>query len=254
MATAAETATDFEIGRVIQRTFEAIGRNFGLFAGASLLLVGLPMLVLALAVPGAFGMAALDGFSASWFLLALAGFLFWMILTQVLQAVLIRATVFDLAGQKAAFGQTLAVALKLALPLIGLAIVAGIGIGLATLLLIFPGAMLYCAWSVAVPALVEERQGVFASLSRSSELTKGSRWKIFALLLIYIVIIWVVNATIGMIASVGGTPYFAAQIVLKAIVTSATTMISAAGVAAMYVELRSAKEGASFENLAEIFS
>jgi len=257
MATVMEGTGEFEMGRVVQRTFETIVRNFGLFAVASLILIGVPNLLFALLFPGLYGTTAVRMGAVSplnFFLIAVVVGIVWILLTQVLQAVLIRATVFDLAGQKADLGETLAIALKLTLPLIGLAILVSLGIGFASILLIFPGIMLYCAWAVAVPALVEERQGVLASLSRSSELTKGYRWKIFALVLVYLVIVWVISAATGLVAFTGGGALSMAQLVLRAIISSATTMISAAGVAAMYVELRASKEGASFENLAEIFS
>ncbi|MER8441207.1 hypothetical protein NKH36_33005 [Mesorhizobium sp. M1312] len=41
--------------------------------------------------------------------------------------------------------------------------------------------------SVAVPVLVQERLGVFGSMARSSDLTKGSRWALFGLFLVMIV-------------------------------------------------------------------
>jgi uncharacterized membrane protein len=115
--------------------------------------------------------------------------------------------------------------------------------------------MLYCAWCVAAPALVEERGGVFASLGRSRALTKGSRWKIFALLLIFVLALLLFQGAVGLlgfVAGPGGTVTTAAT-VLNAVVSSVTTMVGAAGIASMYVELRSQKEGASFANLQEIF-
>ena len=36
-------------------------------------------------------------------------------------------------------------------------------------------------WSVAVPAAIAERLGAFRALGRSAELTRGNRWRIFAL-------------------------------------------------------------------------
>ena len=54
-------------------------------------------------------------------------------------------------------------------------------------LLIVPGVMFYIAMSVAVPALIEERAGVFGSMRRSYRLTRGSWLQIFVLLILYLI-------------------------------------------------------------------
>jgi len=65
------------------------------------------------------------------------------------------------------------------LPVIGLSLVVGIAVGFACILLLVPGILLALMWAVAVPAKVLEDKGVFDSMSRSSELTQGSRGRIF---------------------------------------------------------------------------
>lgn len=91
---------------------------------------------------------------------------------------------------------------------------------------------------------------------RSRALTKGSRWKIFALFLIFFVAMLLVQAVIKLLGGIAhvGAPLSVVTILLSGIVSSFTTLIGATGIASMYVELRSEKEGASFANLAEIFS
>ena len=100
-------------------------------------------------------------------------------------------------GRQATFGESLSTALRVFLPLIGLSILFGLGIMFGLILLIVPGIMLMVAWAVAVPALVVERCGVIDALRRSAELTKGSRWKIFGLFLIILVIYWIVSVVVG---------------------------------------------------------
>ena len=52
-------------------------------------------------------------------------------------------------------------------------------------LIIFPPlSMLLTIWFVVTPACVAERLGVFRSMARSRTLTKGHRWRIFAVLLL----------------------------------------------------------------------
>jgi uncharacterized membrane protein len=52
-------------------------------------------------------------------------------------------------------------------------------------LLIVPGLILYTMWFVGFPACVVERLGPWTSLRRSRELTKGYRWKVLALALLF---------------------------------------------------------------------
>src|SRR5207248_4850854 len=50
---------------------------------------------------------------------------------------------------------------------------------------VVPGVIAMIAWFVTAPACVVERLGPIASLGRSSVLTKGFRWKILGVLLIF---------------------------------------------------------------------
>ncbi|MSX02641.1 MAG: hypothetical protein F2813_05710 [Actinobacteria bacterium] len=71
-----------------------------------------------------------------------------------------------------------------------LSIVTGILIVIGFFFFIIPGIILALMWLVAVPALVAEDLGVFAAMSRSSELTKGNRWRLIGVfILIYILLI-----------------------------------------------------------------
>src|SRR4029078_4303749 len=62
------------------------------------------------------------------------------------------------------------------LPLVGLAIVAGIGIAIGCVLIIIPGLILLTIWAVAAPVMVIEHPGVFAALGRSRDLVRGYGW------------------------------------------------------------------------------
>ena len=60
----------------------------------------------------------------------------------VLQVALTRATIGDLTGDRPTFAACLGTGFSLLLPMIGLTILGGLGVGLAMLLLIVPGLML----------------------------------------------------------------------------------------------------------------
>jgi uncharacterized membrane protein len=95
--------------------------------------------------------------------------------------------------------------LVVVLPLIGLGILHSLAVAVGFMLLIVPGVMLYMMWSVAAPALVAERNSVFAAFGRSRFLTRGARWKIFALQLVIIVIYGMVSSSLGvMLIAVNG--------------------------------------------------
>jgi hypothetical protein len=104
-----------------------------------------------------------------------------------------------------------------------------------------------------VPALVSERAGVFESLSRSAELTSGSRWRILGLLIIVTILLSMVGGAFGMVALVGTAENPGVLAAATAIAATVTAPVSAVMIASTYLELRNVKEGASTDSLAAIF-
>jgi hypothetical protein len=81
------------------------------------------------------------------------------------------------------------------LPLIGVSILGGIGIGIGFVLCIVPGLFLLTFWSVVAPVTVIERPGVFSAFGRSWELVRGYAWPVFGT--IVLVFLLVVAASIA---------------------------------------------------------
>jgi hypothetical protein len=247
-----------DIGRVMQRGFAAIGSNAAAFFLAAIMLVGLPTVVMNYLMLGQVeAVAANPGDPAFWSTYA-ALILVSILTTYLLQAAVVRSTILDLSGRPIDFGSSLAAALMLLLPIIGLAIVSGIAIGLGFLLLVVPGVILYLMWSVAVPVLVEERRGVFGSLSRSAELTKGSKGRILGLIVIYSIFSSMISAVVSLFSGAGmtGTGEIASPLlfaVLAGVTGVVNGVVMAAMLASLYVELRTVKEGASTDSLAAVF-
>ena len=250
ISTVSGTTEVFEIGRVLSRTFGAIGRNVALFVGLSAILAGVPQLIAGLWQASA---GAIDKVGAPAVMAIVFGALLGVLGTVVLQVAITRATVSDLVGERPRFAACLKSGITLFLPMIGLTIVAGLGVTLASLLLVVPGIMLFVAWSVAVPAYVQERVGISASLGRSRTLTKGARWKIFALLLVWWIIAVVLQVPATMLAAVAHAPSYV-SVLLTAIVSTLTTMVLTTIQAAIYVELRDVKEGVAPNDLETIFA
>jgi hypothetical protein len=70
----------------------------------------------------------------------------------------------------------------------GLSLLIGMAAGIALIALIVPGVLLFIMWSLAVPVKVLENKGVSDSMSRSMDLTKGSRGRIFVIWILFAVL------------------------------------------------------------------
>jgi hypothetical protein len=250
-----------DIGRVITRGFEALKGNFLPFLGFALLLAGVPAFcqayLLATNVEQV-RVGAIDGLS---YVMALFGGIFVTFAGGiVLQGVLTRSTILQLSGRAPDVPGSALLALRLLLPLVGISICVGFMIGVGLICLIVPGIILWCAFSVSVPALVEERGGVFASLGRSRELTRGSRLMIFLLGVLIWVFSLIIGAIFGAIGGAAGLRFGLGPTQLiyaglsQGLAASLTQVISTVLIAALYVELREVKEGAGAGELAEVFA
>jgi hypothetical protein len=253
------------IGRVLGRTFGAIGSNPLVMLAIAFLFGALPQTLLSyfqqtLQAPLRAGQIGFGGYFGTVALVALIN----MMLAVVVQGGLVRATMAASEGSKATLGECLSTGLSRSLPLLGVAFLAGLGIGFGFLLLIVPGIFLLLMWSVAAPVTVAERLGVTGSLGRSAELTEGARWNILALYLIVWVIMVVASAISGAVmvmvyglqglatAMQGGLPI--AFFVINAITATAVTLFSAAMPTSLYVELRDWKDGPQTQSLEDIFA
>ena len=71
---------------------------------------------------------------------------------------------------------------------IGMSILVGLGVGLGFVALIVPGIILAMMWSLAVPVKVLENKGATDAMTRSADLTKGDRGRIFVIWLLFVVL------------------------------------------------------------------
>lgn len=246
-----------DIGKVISNTFGVLGRNIAVFGGLTLLLVGLPSLVVTFGVlqmfePGTAGFTMdADAFAPMFF-----GGLLSIVTTAMLQGAVIHGTIRDLNGRPASFAECLATGLRHFLPVIGLSILMGLGVALGLILLIVPGIILALMWAVAVPAKVAEGIGVFEAFGRSRELTRNNRLMILVLFIIYAVISWVLTMLLTAVGlGVNPTPggNVIAQTIGSTIVDVIGSLIIAVATSVIYVEIRRAKEGVDTTALATLF-
>jgi hypothetical protein len=112
------------------------------------------------------------------------GTLLGHVLTTLSEAAVLYGAFQDLGGQRVDLVESLRVGLRRFFPVLGVAISTSILGFLGLFVFVVPGAMFFALAFVAIPACVVEKRGVFASIGRSADLTRGHRWKIFALLLL----------------------------------------------------------------------
>jgi hypothetical protein len=162
----------------------------------------------------------------------------------------IYGVVQELRGRAFSVGDCVQVALGRLMPILGIAIVATIAIGLGMALLLVPGLILACMYFVAQPVCVAERLGVFESMGRSSFLTKGHRWQIFGTLLLLVVAGVVLGGIIVAIAAfTGPVGLLVSTQALGVIIGSFNGVL----ISVFYYELRVAKEGVDIEKIASVF-
>jgi hypothetical protein len=266
MATSAPVAESrtMSIGRVLERAFIAVRTNPGVIFGLALLIGAIPGLIMTylflqmgLGTPGAItsGTVSMSAIIGASLVMALIS----IVISALVQGALTRATVVASEGGKVSFGDSLSTGLRVALPLIGLAIVSGIGIMLGLVLLIVPGIILLLMWSVAVPALVVERIGVFEALARSNELTKGAKWRILGLAIIIFIAYWLLSIVLGLFGLAGYAASSAAGLSVANLIggiVMGTLFNTAWGTIqpSLYVELRQWKEGTDVESLKQVFA
>lgn len=244
---------NIDVGRVVQRGFSAIGGNAAGLLLLAVLFAGLPSFAMNYVLLANLPAVASNPMDAGYWGTYGALLLLTIFGGYLLQAAAVRMVILDLSGRPADLTGSLAAAFGLILPMLGLTIVFSIAIGFALLLLIVPGVILYVMWIVAVPILIEERRGVFGSLSRSSELTRGSRWPIFGLLLIYIIFSVVLSVAFGLF-NIGDPVQSPVLFALSsAVVAVVNGLVMAVMLASLYFELRTVKEGATSDGLAAIF-
>ena len=241
-----------DIGPVIDRASEAMRRNFAPFFGFSLLLAGLPGVAMQFLLVRDFENGELPFLSpAYWAIMVTAVFTGFL-----LQAILVRSAILSLDGRPPDYPASVALALRLLLPMAGLTIVTSLMIAVGMLLFVVPGIIAYIMVIVSVPAMIEERRGVIASINRSAQLTAGSRWRIFGLIAI-VFVGWAVLAYVATAVVTPGSDFeqpTVPALAAEALVSSIMAMVMAALVAALYLELRAIKEGDDGGRLAEIFA
>jgi hypothetical protein len=166
-----------------------------------------------------------------------------------------------LNGSRAGFWACARRGLTAFVPLLVMHVVVLVALGVGMLLLIVPAAVLASIVIATGPVMIVERVGLLDAFRRSAYLTLGNRWRIFLL----IVIAAIADYALGIPFSFLSRSLFSAiepgELMLSGLAMAVTgsiggtlnLMLMAAGLAALYNELRILKEGAPREELAKVF-
>ncbi len=177
-----------------------------------------------------------------------------IVMYAALTAALAYGTFQELRGRHPSFGDCVAGGFRVMFPVLGVAIVVGICVGLGTAAFVVPGIFLAVALWVAIPVAVIERPGVLNSLGRSWELTKGYRWHVFGIIVLLVLLQMVSGFVV--LAIMGGTSGFGvsttaliADWLLTAFFGALYAVVSTVG----YYGLRATKEGVGIQQIAAVF-
>jgi len=233
----------FQVGRALSRIFEVYAGGFVKFTLISFVVL-LPILLIKLAILSSMPPTSAPG------AVALAGLLIFP-LTVIVHGACMLGAFKLLRGEGFDVSQSLGAAARRFFPLLGVGLVAGLGTMLGAMLLVVPGLIIAVMWYVAGVACLVEKAGVFDSLRRSSELTKGYRWPIFGVLLIIILLSMFGSVGFVLVAKSG------ASLLLRSVVEFIWSVIvggfGAVIVGVVYHDLRVAKEGVDIEKLTSVF-
>ena len=265
MTAAASPPLRLDAGRVARSTLQVLGRDWPAFLALGLLCSFAPRLlarwILSQPQVVALGQGSLLGGAVLSSGLTLA---VELIPTALLVGVIALRTAAALASERRSLGACLMEALRRTPMLAAAGLVLNLGIILGLVFLIVPGALLMMAWCVALPAAALERGPLTSPFRRSAELTRGHRGTILLLLLAcgiaVVAVAFAAGVGISVVAQPLGDlllpllPSGEAPLVLGgALGAMIEAVLTAAGAAALYHELRQLKDGGGAQSLAAVF-
>ena len=253
-------AREFTVGGVLGRTFSTLRANPLVFLGLTLVAVA-PMIVIKLLVN--------ENELSGKLLSSIAN----LLLSQLVQGAMAYAAFQILRGRAASFGESLVRSLLRLGSMIVLSILVGIGIALGVFFLFYipilifgraglivvvlfmlpAGFALFCSIFVMIPACLIEGLGPVESINRATDLTKGYRWKVFALFVLAGIAIFLVMTLLPFIVR----PLFFWSGMARMLVNFFVLLFPLTLIFLMcpviYYGLREVKEGLSVESMAGVF-
>ncbi|MEM7429592.1 MAG: hypothetical protein AAF441_26265 [Pseudomonadota bacterium] len=240
------------IGSVLGSTFSIYFSNFVFFTVIAAI-ISLPTFFMSIAFPYMEPGVGVPQFD--WTAMALNTGVS-ILLNALITAVFMYAVVMNLRGLSISYGPAISNGISRAGFALLATIVSGIGIGLGLVLLVIPGLMLICYWYVVVPAATIEKSGPIDAISRSNYLTKGYRWQLFGIVLIFVVINWGIQfVTEGIVGFTADNPGDIYRTTMLMVYLTALPIVALQSIATAYsyAALTAEKDGTGLDELANVF-
>lgn len=188
-------------------------------------------------------------------------------------ALIVRLAYDAKAGYPLRIGSYFLSALPAVIPIVICAIVIMVCAGVISFLVMLPGSLIggvaaiisiiptilaalyvFAMWSVVTPAIVVEKAGL-GGLGRSLDLTRDYRWACVGALVIMFLCLTLISIVLGLgqllLQAIGGEIF---AMIFSVVFNGVTMAFYGIFTALMYARLREIKEGASVENLADVFA
>jgi len=240
----------FRIGAVFGRGFSILFGNIVPF-GVLALIVYAPYIVLA--VVDARSEQTVEQDPGLTLLVVAIALVTYLLLYFVLNAAVVFGTVQDLRGGRVSLGACLRGGLAAIFPVLGAGLLAGIVTILGFIALVIPGFIAMVMVWVAIPVAVVERRGPIECLSRSIDLTKGNRWRVLAIVVLFVIMNSFASGVVEAFAAVASDQGSMALIGFSTLVDIFFALLFAVTSAVGYYDLRAAKEGTDIEQIAAVF-
>jgi hypothetical protein len=120
-------------------------------------------------------------------------------------------------------------------PLLAVAILFGLSVGIGFVLLIVPGLFLLTIWSVAAPVTVIEQPAILRAFGRSRELVRGYGWPVFGVIVLVFLVSIAVSIVAGLVAAPLGD---GGRTVVQWVVNTLLAPLAALTSAVLYLTLR----------------
>src|SRR5690348_13132389 len=172
---------EFRVGRVLSRSMSILFGNLPQFCVLSAV-ASLPYLLFLIGgESGSFGQTPRVGTPAFYGELLLN-----TVLTALCQSIVLFGAFQAMQGRRFRVAESLGKGLARFVPVLGTTLLSTLITGLGSVLIV-PGLIAMSMLYVALPVCVVERLGPVDSLSRSADLTKGHRWKVFGLAILLLI-------------------------------------------------------------------
>lgn len=261
---------EMTLGDILDRGMKLLFARLPVFYVINLLVLS-PLIAFQLALPFLFESADIrdESLLIAFVVAGLVLLLLVMVLQPIGTAAMLHIVMEEYAGRRASLGAAFRFALTRFIPLFFASLLLGLLLFVGMLACCIPGCFVIAVYSLVTQVVVLERAGVGEAFSRSADLTRGYRWRVFGVIILLTVANSMVQGVVGQVLGVVLPPQqiipqnngFKVETnhvnyVVNVIVTQLVAILFATYVAVcttlLYLDLRIRKEGFDLELAAQL--